>query len=49
MYEKAPANIDVSFPVKYGVIADIQNMEMLFNCFYKKINSGKAVTGADFV
>ena len=48
MYEKAPANIDVSFPVKYGVIADIQNMEMLFNCFYKKINSGKAVTGADF-
>lgn len=48
MYEKAPANIDVSFPVKYGVIADIQNMEMLFNCFYKKINSGNAVTGADF-
>lgn len=48
MYEKAPANIDVSFPVKYGVIADIQNMEMLFNCFYKKINSEKAVTGADF-
>ena len=48
VYEKAPANIDVSFPVKYGVIADIQNMEMLFNCFYKKINSGKAVTGADF-
>ncbi len=48
MYEKAPANIDVSFPVKYGVIADIQNMEMIFNCFYKKINSGKAVTGADF-
>ena len=48
MYEKAPANIDVSFPVKFGVIADIQNMEMLFNCFYKKINGGKNVTGADF-
>lgn len=48
MYEKAPANISVSYPVKYGVIADIQNMEILFNNFYKKINSGKAITGADF-
>ena len=34
MYEKAPANIDVSFPVKFGVIADIQNMDILFECFY---------------
>ena len=48
MYEKAPGNIDVTFPVKFGVIADIQNMEALFSCFYKKINSNKAVTGADF-
>lgn len=48
MYQKAPANIDVSFPVKYGVIADIQNMETLFSCFYKKINGGKSVPGADF-
>lgn len=48
MYEKAPGNIDVTFPVKFGVIADIQNMEELFRCFYKKINSNKAITGADF-
>lgn len=48
MYEKAPSNIDVSFPVKYGVIADIQNMEILFNCFYKQINDNKTVTGAEF-
>ena len=46
--EQAPGNIDVTFPVKFGVIADIQNMEALFSCFYKKINSNKAVTGADF-
>ena len=29
MYEKAPENIDVSFPVKFGVIADIKNV---FQC-----------------
>ncbi len=48
MYEKAPANIAVSFPLKFGVIADIRNMEILFSCFYKKINGGKNVTGAEF-
>ncbi len=29
MYEKAPANIKVSYPVKYGVIADLSNMHKL--------------------
>lgn len=48
MYEKAPENINVSFPVKFGVIADIENMETLFTCFYKKLNSNKIITGADF-
>lgn len=48
MYEKAPGNINVTFPVKFGVIADIQNMETLFSCFYKKVNNNKAVSGADF-
>lgn len=48
MYEKAPANISVSFPVKFGVIADIKNMETLFTCFYKKLNGGKTVNGADY-
>ena len=46
--EKAPENINVSFPVKFGVIADIKNMETLFSCFYKKLNGGKTVNGADY-
>ena len=29
MYEKAPDNIVVSFPIKDGVIADIKNMKVL--------------------
>lgn len=44
MFEKAPENIEVSFPVKYGVIADIRNMDILFESFFKKLN-GKAVSG----
>ncbi len=48
MYEKAPANIKVSYPIKSGVIADINNMETLFTSFYKKINGNKVITGADF-
>ena len=39
MYEKAPEHIEVSFPVKFGVIADIENMQtLLFNAgkvFYR--------------
>lgn len=45
MYEKAPENIEVSFPVKFGVIADIKNMDTLFESFFKKIN-GKTVSGS---
>ena len=48
MYEKAPAIIDVSFPVKFGVIADIKNMDTLFECFYKKLNSNSGNKGGDF-
>ncbi len=33
MYEKAPANIHVSYPVNNGVIADIQNMQTLLRNF----------------
>ncbi len=49
MYEKAPEEILVSFPIKNGVIADLNNMERLFNSFYDKVNKGKNVTGADFI
>ena len=37
MYEKAPDNIKVIFPIKYGVIADLKSMKMLFEQFYKKL------------
>lgn len=33
MYEKAPDNIDVSFPLRYGVIADINHMQILLRNF----------------
>lgn len=49
MYEKAPENIEVTFPVKFGVIADIENMQTLLLNFYNKINDDKKVAGnADF-
>ena len=48
MYEKAPEHIDVSFPVKFGVIADIENMQTLLFNFFNKINEGKKITGSDF-
>lgn len=38
MYEKAPANIKVSYPVKNGVIADIANLLELLNFMIGKIN-----------
>lgn len=33
MYEKAPDNINITYPLSNGVIADIQNMEMLVKYF----------------
>ena len=33
MYEKAPANIQISFPLNNGVIADIKDMEVLVKYF----------------
>lgn len=47
MFEKAPANIDVIFPVKNGVIADIQNMETLFECFFRKVNGNRIAKGSN--
>ena len=37
MYEKAPGNIHISFPLSHGVIADIQNMETLVKYFLNDI------------
>ena len=41
MYEKAPANIQVSYPIKNGVIADLSNMHQLMISFLDKIAAGK--------
>ena len=49
MYEKAPDNIKVSFPVKCGVIADFDNMQTLFIEFIKKIShETKKIMPADY-
>ncbi|MGN0383301.1 MAG: rod shape-determining protein [Eubacterium sp.] len=48
MYEKAPENISVSFPIKFGVIADIKNMRTLFEKFFIKINYPKVVRMGKF-
>lgn len=41
MLEKAPSSIDVSHPVKSGVIADIANMQTLLNSVIKTIEKNK--------
>ena len=38
MYEKAPANIQISHPLSNGVIADINNMERLIHLFISEIS-----------
>ena len=49
MHEKAPDSIKVSFPVKYGVIADFENMQRLFVEFIKKISRQyKKMVPADY-
>lgn len=45
MYEKAPDNIVVSYPVKFGVIADIENMQTLLENFVEKMNENKKISG----
>ena len=47
MYEKAPANIQISFPLNNGVIADIKDMEVLVKYFLTDLMKGK-VAPADY-
>lgn len=50
MYGKAPANINVTYPVKNGVIADLVNMLELLNYMLNKINKkGHRFTSAEFI
>lgn len=47
MYEKAPGNIQISYPLCNGVIADIRNMETLIRFFITDISNGN-VKPADY-
>lgn len=47
MYEKAPGNIQISYPLCNGVIADIHNMETLVRYFITDLSKG-AIKPADF-
>jgi len=49
MYEKAPANINVTYPVKNGVIADVANMMALLTQFMKQISDNKRLGSADYI
>lgn len=49
MYEKAPENIHVNFPVKHGVIADIDDMTDLWDFMCRKINGRSRVHGVQFL
>jgi len=40
MYEKAPGNIVISYPLKNGVIADIKNMEVIVHFFINNLCKG---------
>ena len=50
MFGKAPSNIEVTYPVKYGVIADIKNMQSLLNLVFEELEKkhGK-LNGAEFI
>lgn len=48
MYEKTPKGIRVDAPVKDGAIANINEMSMLFECMFDKINFPKRRRGGDF-
>ena len=47
MYEKAPGNISITYPLSSGVIADIKNMQMLVRNFISDLNNG-TIKAADY-
>ena len=47
MYEKAPSNIHISYPLSNGVIADIKNMELLIKYFVNDLTRSN-VKPADY-
>ena len=47
MFEKAPSNIEISYPLCNGVIADIKNMQLLLKNFVASTNKGN-IKPADY-
>lgn len=47
MYEKAPGNIQISYPLSNGVIADIKNMQTLIKYFITDLSQGN-LKSADY-
>ena len=47
MFEKAPSNIEISYPLCNGVIADIKNMQLLLRNFVMDCNKG-SIKPADY-
>lgn len=49
MYEKAPANIHITYPLSNGVIADIKNMETLVRYFINDLMKGNTKPADYFI
>ena len=49
MYEKAPGNIHISYPLSNGVIADIKNMETLVKYFIGDLQKGNTKPSDFFI
>ncbi|MBR6769678.1 MAG: rod shape-determining protein [Lachnospiraceae bacterium] len=49
MYEKAPGNIHISYPLSNGVIADIKNMETLIKYFIGDLSKGNVKPGDFYI
>ena len=49
MYEKAPGNIKISYPLSNGVIADIQNMKILIKYFMNGLMKSNVKPGDFFI
>lgn len=47
MYEKAPSNIHISYPLSNGVIADIHNMEKIVRFFINDL-TGNSIKSSDY-
>lgn len=47
MYEKAPSNIHISYPLSNGVIADIHNIEKIVRFFLNDL-TGNSIKSADY-